>query len=181
MRSSTVSLLERTYLILTPDNDIGHAGHETADYAAAALPGVVRDALARVLDAAPGVEPDPAAVEAALQSAIADFDASLGKGVLALFPDAGALADMDEAAVHAVVAADGPEAKAVVLRAMRGSTALIAVTDPTRANLWVASLGDCAAGTHIFQFTVHNTCLIESPLFQYSGHGLKVVSGQQSY
>lgn len=139
-------------LILTADNGIGHAGHETADYAAAALPGVVRDALVRVLDAAPpGVEPDPAAVEAALLSAIADFDASLGEGLHALFPDTGALADMDEAAVHAVVAASGPAAKAAVLRAMRGSTALIALTDPTRANLWVASLGDCAAGKYIFQ------------------------------
>ncbi|KJA27787.1 hypothetical protein HYPSUDRAFT_62824 [Hypholoma sublateritium FD-334 SS-4] len=123
----------------------GHAGHETADYAAAALPGVVRDALVRVLDAAPAVEPDAAAVEAALLNAIADFDASLGEGVHALFPEAGALTDMDEAAVHAVVAANGPAAKAAVLRAMRGSTALIALSDPTRANLWVASLGDCAA------------------------------------
>ena len=33
----------------------------------------------------------------------------------------------------------------IILRCMRGSTALIVLVDPSRENLWVANLGDCQA------------------------------------
>jgi pyruvate dehydrogenase phosphatase len=41
---------------------------------------------------------------------------------------------------------DGGENSARVARGMQGTTALVALLDPTRTNLWVASLGDCQAG-----------------------------------
>jgi pyruvate dehydrogenase phosphatase len=34
-----------------------------------------------------------------------------------------------------------------VLRGLRGSTVLVSLLDPLRKNLWVASLGDCQAGS----------------------------------
>ena len=34
-----------------------------------------------------------------------------------------------------------------ILRGLRGSTALVSLVDPSGKNLWVASLGDCQAGS----------------------------------
>jgi pyruvate dehydrogenase phosphatase len=56
--------------------------------------------------------------------------------------------DIPDEEVKNIINDDGHNV-ATVLRCMRGSTALVAITDPSKSNLWVASLGDSAAGTQI--------------------------------
>jgi pyruvate dehydrogenase phosphatase len=61
------------------------------------------------------------------------------------------LAKLSDDEVKAVIqdsAAGGPN-HAKVARCMQGSTVLVSVVDPTRDNIWVASLGDCQASTSL--------------------------------
>ncbi|KAF9529315.1 phosphatase 2C-like domain-containing protein [Crepidotus variabilis] len=120
----------------------GHAGHETADYTASTLPDIIQEKLASVLEK--NSEPSPAIIAETLSKAISDFDDSIGEALLKLFPDKLALLDMPDEDVKSIINDGGPNA-ATVLHCMRGTTVLISVTDPSRKNLWVASLGDCAA------------------------------------
>lgn len=123
--------------------DLGHAGHETADYAAYALPDIIQHKLGSLLDG--GNEPSPSAIGDALEQAISDFDKSIGDALLELFPDKLALMDMPDDDVKIIINENEHNA-ATVLRCMRGATALVSITDPSKSNLWVASLGDSAAG-----------------------------------
>jgi len=120
----------------------GHAGHETADYAAYVLPGLIQQSIASILER--DSAPSPSLISDALTKAIADFDKSIGDALLHIFPDKLALMDMNDDEVKSIINDDGPTS-GVVLRCMRGSTALISITDPSSSNLWVASLGDSAA------------------------------------
>lgn len=88
--------------------------------------------------------PPPSLISDALTQVIADFDRSIGDALLRIFPDNLALMDMDDDDVKNIINDDGP-VSAAVLHCMRGSTALISLTDPSISNLWVASLGDSAA------------------------------------
>ena len=122
----------------------GHSGHETVDYAAYALPGIIHEKLAHILEH--DKEPAPSIVSDALTQVISEFDDSLGDALLELFPDKLALMDMADDDVKTIINDEGRNSS-IVLRCMRGATALISITDPSKSNLWVASLGDSAAGT----------------------------------
>jgi pyruvate dehydrogenase phosphatase len=124
---------------------LGHAGSETADFAAYVLPSLIQQRIASILDR--DSEPSPPLISGALSQAIADFDKSIGDALLRIFPDKLALMDMHDDDVKSIINDDG-STSAVVLRCMRGSTALISITDPSGSNLWVASLGDSAASKY---------------------------------
>jgi hypothetical protein len=117
------------------------------DHTVATLPGLLRSALVRSGAAL------PSSVSSALRSGIAAFDDSIAHGVTALFPDGGAegLVRLADADIRRVIN-DGGQNAAGVLRAMRGTTALVALVDPERRNLWVASLGDCQAGAPLLKW-----------------------------
>jgi pyruvate dehydrogenase phosphatase len=106
------------------------------------LPGLIQQRIASVLER--DSAPSPSLISDALTQAIADFDKSIGDALLHIFPDKLALMDMHDDDVKSIINDDGPTS-GVVLRCMRGSTALISITDPSSSNLWVASLGDSAA------------------------------------
>ncbi|CAA7259279.1 unnamed protein product [Cyclocybe aegerita] len=120
----------------------GHAGHETVDYTAAKLPKIIKGELTAILEK--DTQPEPSVISDALTRAISSFDESIGKAVLDLFPDQAALSNMSDAEIRQIVNDKGPNS-ATVLRCVRGSTVLISLTDPSKSNVWVASLGDCAA------------------------------------
>ncbi|PPQ89566.1 hypothetical protein CVT25_012238 [Psilocybe cyanescens] len=120
----------------------GHAGHETADYAAATLPDIIKGELAAIL--AKDAQPSPSAVSDALSHAISNFDKGIGQAIVNLFPDEKALAEMPVEDIQRIINDNGPNSD-IVLRCMRGTTALISLVDPAKSNIWVASLGDCAA------------------------------------
>lgn len=130
------------YSQLTRSGLDGHAGHNTVDHVAATLPGLVHDALVAGLAAGPLGAAD---VSSVLRKTIAEIDARIGEELLDLFhggPEAIAALSDDE--ITSVINSAPNSAK--VLRCMRGSTVLVALIGPN-LDLWVASLGDCQAGT----------------------------------
>lgn len=104
----------------------------------------MHDRLVAVLKDTPEYTPD--SIRDTLSRAISDFDAGIGQKLLDLFPDPVALSEMYSGDIEDIINDDGPNSE-TVLRCMRGSTALISIIDPAKKNLWVASLGDCAAGS----------------------------------
>ncbi|PPQ99717.1 hypothetical protein CVT24_009700, partial [Panaeolus cyanescens] len=120
----------------------GHAGHEVADYTAERLPGLINSALRALLDKTS--TPSPDAVADMLKDTVSKFDESIGQALRDLFPDESVLAKMTDNQIRDVINDNGPNA-AAVRRCTRGTTVLIALVDPSKSNLWVASLGDCAA------------------------------------
>lgn len=109
----------------------------------------------------------PSAIGNALEQAISDFDKSIGNALLELFPDKLALMDIPDEDVKNIINDDGHNV-ATVLRCMRGSTALVSITDPSKSNLWVASLGDSAAGTQIGYSSEKNKGSTHALPFQFS-------------
>jgi len=125
----------------------GHAGHETADYTVENLPDLVKEALSAVLEA--DKEPAPSTISETLIKAISSFDDNIGRAFLELFPDQESLARMSDEEIKSIIN-DGGSNAAIVVKCLRGTTVLIAISDPAKANLWVASLGDCSASTYPF-------------------------------
>lgn len=126
---------------------LGHAGHETVDYAAENLPDLLKHKLSAVLEKDP--TPTPEVVSDALTTGILSFDDAIGQALLDIFPSPGAVKTMPDEEIRKIVNDDGPNSE-IVLRCMRGTTVLIALVDPTKSDIWVASLGDCMASTHQF-------------------------------
>ena len=93
---------------------------------------------------------DPASISSLLSKAIISYDDSLTKDLYDMFPGGlEELAKLSDDEVKVVIqdsAAGGPN-HAKVARCMQGSTVLVSIVDPTRDNIWVASLGDCQAST----------------------------------
>lgn len=108
----------------------------------------MQDRLVALFKDTPEYTPDT--IRDALSRVISDFDAGIGQKLLDLFPDPVALSGMYSGDIEDIINDDGPNSE-TVLRCMRGSTALISIIDPAKKNLWVASLGDCAAGSCLFE------------------------------
>ena len=121
---------------------LGHAGHETVDYVASNLPNTIQNALAKVVHH--NNAPDASTISNVLTSTIASFDEDIGKALLTLFPDPEALAKLSDKEIRDIIN-DGANST-TILRCMLGSTVLISLVNPSRTSLWIASLGDCAAG-----------------------------------
>ncbi|KAF8813609.1 protein serine/threonine phosphatase 2C [Phlegmacium glaucopus] len=120
----------------------GHAGHETADYVAAVLPNIIRNALAEVI--VHDHTPDASTISNILTTTIASFDEDIGRALLTLFPDPEALAKLSDEEIREIIN-DGGSNSTTILRCIRGTTVLISLVNPSRTSLWIASLGDCAA------------------------------------
>ncbi|CAE6471788.1 unnamed protein product [Rhizoctonia solani] len=118
----------------------GHAGEECAEYAINNFPAYIQQAMS--LGA--GTKED---VSSRLANAFASFDNSIIQPVRDLFPDPDALASMPDDQLEATIndhASGGVNYKKIIL-AMRGTTAVISLVDPSRKNLWVAGVGDSRA------------------------------------
>ena len=112
-------------------------------YAHSALQPLIRSALDDALQQSLPQQPTKDAISKLLVEFIERFDASFISDLKALFPNGpeSMLPDAVDAFIN-----DSGERALTVHRAIRGTTALIALTDPKAENLWVASLGDCQAG-----------------------------------
>ncbi|KAF9451248.1 protein serine/threonine phosphatase 2C [Macrolepiota fuliginosa MF-IS2] len=119
----------------------GHAGHATADYAVQVLP----DQLRQNLQSVQSRHPDQ--ISKFLVDSIIAFDDSIAQDFLRLVPDPQAIAKMTDDQLRSIIddLEASPERVQSIKRCMHGSTALIALLDPPKHNLWVASLGDCQA------------------------------------
>ncbi|KAF9047274.1 protein serine/threonine phosphatase 2C [Panaeolus papilionaceus] len=120
----------------------GHAGHEVVDYTSDKLPGLIHSALQDLLNKENAPSPD--SVAEVLRNTISRFDESIGQALRDLFPDESVLANMTDAQIRNIINDGGPN-YTTVRRCTRGTTVLVALVDPSKSNLWVASLGDCVA------------------------------------
>ena len=78
-----------------------------------------------------------------LSDSIRTLDKEIQDGVTGLFAnDVDALAKLSEDAVDDIVRENHEK----LLLGMTGTTALIALVDKKKENLWIANLGDCQAG-----------------------------------
>lgn len=107
------------------------------------LPNTIQNALAKVLHH--DRTPDASTISNVLTSTIASFDEDIGKALLTLFPDPEALTKLSDKEIRDIIN-DGGSNSTTILRCTLGSTVLISLVNPSRTNLWIASLGDCAAG-----------------------------------
>lgn len=130
----------------------GHLGDVTVEHAAHHLPIIVQESLYKVISGPDVPMPTPEVVRDMLAKGITAFDDAIAGDVLELFP--GGLASLpsrsDEEIQAVVNDFAGPSAGANYKKArlcLYGTTALVALVDPTHENLWVANLGDCEAGT----------------------------------
>ncbi|KLO19449.1 protein serine/threonine phosphatase 2C, partial [Schizopora paradoxa] len=133
----------------------GHGGHEAADYTVQALPSQIRSALSSYLSssstgahASSSSAVEPEAISKLLASTITAFDERIGQALLALFPRGEAqVATMSDEEIDELMndQEKGGTNAAILSHCMRGTTALVALVDPARENLWVVNLGDCIA------------------------------------
>jgi pyruvate dehydrogenase phosphatase len=81
----------------------------------------------------------------------------VGAGLGGLVPQIRQIEELSDDQIDAIVndMESGGVNNAKVLRGLRGSTALVSLVDPSGENLWVASLGDCQAGSFYFSFVLH--------------------------
>ena len=118
--------------------------------------------------------PAPGVIADALSEAISSFDKDIGQALLDVFPDQDALAKMTDEEIQSKINDDGP-ISTIILHCMRGTTVLISIIGPTRSNLWVASLGDCAASKRPFKQCVSNlNCGPESCSTRWEGRVWRV-------
>lgn len=124
----------------------GHGGHATVDYATQVLP----TQLKQHLEARSQSHPDY--ISQLLHDTIVNFDESLKRDLLAILPDVDVIAQMTNDKLHTLVGdLQASEDRDMVLkRCMHGTTALIALFDPPKRNLWVATLGDGIAGMSVY-------------------------------
>jgi pyruvate dehydrogenase phosphatase len=81
-----------------------------------------------------------------LRKDIAAFDHSVANDITSLFPGGvEQISALSDNAIRRIINDDGENSRKIVL-GMRGTTALLALVNPTQSHLWVASLGDSQAG-----------------------------------
>jgi pyruvate dehydrogenase phosphatase len=140
----------------------GHLGDTTVEHAAHHLPVIVNELLHKLIPTPDAPLPTPDTIRHMLSSQITEFDNAIAGDVLELFPGGiESLPDLTDEEIQAVVndfsvpggvgsngagAGTGANYKKARL-CLYGTTALVALVDPSHENLWVANLGDCEAGT----------------------------------
>ncbi|KAI9462526.1 protein serine/threonine phosphatase 2C [Russula earlei] len=128
----------------------GHLGDATVEHTAHHLPIIVQQLLHKVMTGPGAPMPSPDVVRDLLSSGITAFDNAIAGDVLELFPGGiDTLPDRTDEEIQAVVNDfAGPSGGANYQKArlcLYGTTALVALVDPSHENLWVANLGDCEA------------------------------------
>ena len=114
------------------------------------LPVIVREVLERDMVHVHNTKIDPSHVASILKRAFAEFDSAIAGDVLELFPGGlSGIEKLTDAQIQCVINDydNGLENYRKVQRNMHGTTALVALVDPAQEHLWIASLGDCQAGT----------------------------------
>jgi pyruvate dehydrogenase phosphatase len=127
----------------------GHMGDLTVKHVVRHLPVVIRDVLREAFRKQSDRNFAPQFISDLLSQSITSFDNAIAQDVLDLFP--GGLQNISaysDAELRRVINDQhtGGENYYKVRLCVYGTTALVALVDPERENLWVANLGDCQAG-----------------------------------
>jgi len=131
----------------------GHAGHETVNHVVVTLPGLLKSTLASSLSQGSG---SPLSISEVLKDTISAYDDALTKDLFDIFPGGvDEISRLSDEEIDKIVndSEQGGSNWAKVLRCMHGSTVLISLIDPSKENIWVASLGDCQAALGTFKGT----------------------------
>ncbi|THH08388.1 hypothetical protein EW145_g2748 [Phellinidium pouzarii] len=122
----------------------GHGSHDTVDFVVEHLPARVRSSLQAILARTTA---SSAAVSRLLSDAIIEIDNAITQNFLNLFPGGReTFAQLSDQEIASIIEQKGKgEHSQNILRCMQGSTALLALVDPSGTQLWVANLGDCRA------------------------------------
>lgn len=109
---------------------------------------MVQESLILAISAADGKALSSEEVSQILAENISSFDNQLTEDVLRIFPSPEAIAALSDDEINTIINDTdlGGKNLTAIMRCMRGSTVLVTLTDATKSNLWVASLGDCQAG-----------------------------------
>ncbi|KAK0485647.1 protein serine threonine phosphatase 2C [Armillaria novae-zelandiae] len=123
----------------------GHAGEETADYAVEMLPSIMKQHIQGFLENHKDYTSE--SISDVMVNAISSLDNTIAHDLLEIFPDPQALDTLSDAAIKDIIndSDRGGQKIQKVLHCMRGTTVLVSLVDPSKTNLWVASLGDCQA------------------------------------
>lgn len=129
----------------------GHLGEDTVEHTAYHLPIIVEEFLQTAVHPQRGwSSAGSAAIVDLLRRAISSFDDAIAGDVVNLFPGGmKELASLPDAKISSVLNDDGPNFKKARL-CLYGTTALVALIDPTHEHLWCANLGDCQAALVTF-------------------------------
>lgn len=129
-------------------SDIGHAGDATVIHAIEVIPGDLRARLSAALSAKNSTQSIDIEyiVPDVIQASLNAFEKGLVADLESLFPGGlETIKKMSDDEIKAIIN-DGGVNHTKVIRCMRGTTVLIALLDPKKENIWVASLGDGQAG-----------------------------------
>lgn len=133
--------------------------HECVDCVAQRLPAIIKRSLESQLRSASTRPLSPDIISHVLSHAVVHLDESITSEFLELFPGGQRdLQRMNPGIIRQIVndKGSGGHRHRKAAQVFGGSTALLALTDPSRQNLWVANLGDCHAGTC---FTLYRSAL----------------------
>lgn len=140
---------------------LGHLGDVTVEHTAHHLPIIIRDFLREALAEDRNRILSPEFISDLLSRAMTSFDDAIAGDVLDLFPGGlEGLANLSDESIRRTINDihhGGANYKKARL-CMYGTTALVALVDPDHENLWLANLGDCAAGMsrYLFSFSSGN-------------------------
>lgn len=141
---------------------IGHAGHEVSEHTVEQLPEKIRNSLSRLFPSSPASQHEKQ-IPSILHDELIKLDEELLQNFSSIFlnarqsqpPTIDQIVEIvdsmsNEGIRQLINDQDGPTRgrnAAIMRRVMCGSTALIALMDPAKENLWIVNLGDCQAST----------------------------------
>ena len=122
---------------------VGHAGPELSALACQELPAQISRRLEILVGNSVNITRD--SVSKVLAESIQEYDNSLLEKLLRVLPRGFETMSEEELATLVNDQDSGGTVYKACIPCMRGSTALIALIDPTLCNLWVSNLGDSQA------------------------------------
>ncbi|KAH9855204.1 protein serine/threonine phosphatase 2C [Lenzites betulinus] len=129
----------------------GHMNHHTVDHISAALGPYLQDSLAAALRSEHSQSRlSSTLVSDTIRSSLAHLDSTLISDFLNVFPSSEPeeLRRLEHSRVKQLLSttpADRTSGHLKAARAFGGTTALVALVDPTESHLWIANVGDCVA------------------------------------
>ena len=130
-------------------------GEDTVQHVFYHLPRIIQDYLLDVFKENPSLNIAPDFISDLISHAINSFDEAITADVLNLFPGGiESLSKYSDEEIQKII--NDQDKGGLNYRKARlcmyGTTALVALVDPDRENLWVANVGDCRASTSTVQF-----------------------------
>jgi pyruvate dehydrogenase phosphatase len=133
---------------------VGHCGHDTVNYVHKRLPSMVKMSLQALLQSTPTTSLKPELVSEALCNTVRHLDESMRSHLFDFLPH-DHLTKMSDTQLNRLISQRYSEWNAISARCTQGSTALLALSDPLKKNVWILNLGDSIAGKNTTLLMLH--------------------------